>query len=169
MAWVWAVVPLMALLAAVAIPRLGAREPAWPLEPRPPLSREEQVLYWRLCEACPGYVVLSQVALAQLVEVLDPARRETVFNRYRRMVIDFVVCTTDFGVVAAVELDDGRPTTPGRIAASERKAAVLRAVEIPLLQFTVRELPTAGELRSLLVMPRELGTDVAAVPRRAIA
>ncbi|MBS0374492.1 MAG: DUF2726 domain-containing protein [Proteobacteria bacterium] len=159
----------MALLALVAMQRLGAHEPAWPLEARPPLSREEQVLYWRLCEACPGYVVLSQVALAQLVEVLEPARRETVFNRYRRMVIDFVICTTDFRVVAAIELDDGRTTTPGRADANERKAAVLRAVEIPLLHFTNRELPTSGELRSLLVMPRELSGDAAPPPRRAIA
>lgn len=169
MAWVWAAVPLMALFALIAKQRLGAREPAWPLEARPPLSQEEQVVYWRLCEACLGYVVLSQVALAQLVEVKEPARREAVFNRYRRMVIDFVVCTTDFEVVAAIELDDGRTTTPGRAAANERKAAVLRAVEIPLLHFTVRDLPTAGELRSLLVMPRELGADASATPRRAIA
>ncbi|MBS0394020.1 MAG: DUF2726 domain-containing protein [Proteobacteria bacterium] len=150
-AWMLALAALVVLATGAARRLVDARP--WPVERRPPLSRAEQVLYWRLREACPEYVVLAQVAMAQLLEVSEPARRDEVFNRYRRLVLDFVVCTSAFEVVAVIELDDGRGMTPGRADADARKAAALRAAQVPLLRFSSSGLPAAGNLRSLLIAP----------------
>jgi very-short-patch-repair endonuclease len=123
---------------------------AWPVSARPPLSRPEQVLYWRLCEAFPEHIVLAQVAIAQLLEVNEVPNRRAVFNRYRQLVADFVVCTRAFEVVAVIELDDRTHQNPGRASADERKSAALGAAGLLLMRFNVRALPTAGELRSQL-------------------
>jgi very-short-patch-repair endonuclease len=76
--------------------------------------------------------------------------RRAVFNRYRQLVADFVVCTRKFEVVAVIELDDGSRQNPGRADADERKSAALGAAGLLLLRFTVRGLPSVGELRSVL-------------------
>ena len=115
-----------------------------------PLSRPEQSLYWRLCEAFPDHIVLAQVAIAQLLEVETVANRRAVFNRYRQLVADFVVCTRAFGVVAVIELDDHLHQNPGRADADERKSAALGAAGLLLLRYSVKALPAVGELRSVL-------------------
>ena len=147
-----------AVAAAVLLRVIGRRSVAkpWPVQRRVPLSRAEQVLYWRLCEACPGHVVLAQVTFAQLLEVEKGANRIAVFNRYRRLVADFVVCTQSFSVVAVIEVDDGMRRTPGRADADARKSGALGAAGIPLMRFNAHKLPTSGELRSLLVGSDEI-------------
>ena len=153
---IWPTVVLALAIVAVIAIRALERPPAalgWPVQARAPLSRPEQSLYWRLCEAFPDHVVLAQVAIAQLLEVEDVPNRRAVFNRYRRLVADFAVCTRTFDVVAVIELDDRRPQNPGRASADERKSAALGAAGILLMRFSVRALPTAGELRSQLASP----------------
>jgi hypothetical protein len=149
----WPMIILALTVAAVIAVRTFERPPAalsWPVCARAPLSRPEQSLYWRLCEAFPDHVVLAQVAIAQLLEVNDVPNRRAVFNRYRQLVADFVVCTRGFEIVAVIELDDRSHQNPGRADADERKSAALGAAGLLLLRFTVRGLPTVGELRSLL-------------------
>jgi hypothetical protein len=150
---VWAIA-CMALCLVVLVAVRTTEPPAgstdWPVTARAPLSRAEQTLYWRLCEAFPEHIVLAQVAIAQLLEVNQVANRRAVFNRYCRLVADFVVCTRGFEVVAVIELDDRMHQNPGRAAADERKSAALGAAGILLMRFNVRALPTAGELRSQL-------------------
>lgn len=156
----WVLLLATLLLASVACAAYKRRPVGklWPVCRRDPLSRPEQALYWRLREACPSHVILAQVAIAQLLEVERVRNRQAIFNRYRQLVADFVICTPAFDVVAVIELDDRSHTTPGRADADERKSAALGAAGIPLLRFSVRNLPSAGELRSLLVM----GTEPAA-------
>ena len=172
MAWLLIVVALCAVVIAVKAHRRTSPAAEWPVRPRDPLSRPEQVLYWRLRDACPGHVVLAQVAIAQLLEVDSVRNRQSIFNRYSRLVADFVVCTPSFGVVAVIELDDRSHTTPGRADADERKSGALGAAGIALLRFHVHNLPTTGELRSLLVMPNASQAEEAShtePPRRAMA
>lgn len=153
-----------AVAAAVLLRVIGrrARAKPWPVRRRAPLSRAEQVLYWRLCEACPDHIVLAQVTFAQLLEVEKGANRQAVFNRYRRLVADFVVCARSFGVVAVIELDDGMPRTPGRVDADARKSGALGAAGIPLMRLDAHRLPTSGELRSLLVVSDQPQSEPAA-------
>jgi very-short-patch-repair endonuclease len=148
---------------------------AWPVRAREPLSPAEQTLYWRLRQAFPDDIVLAQVAVAQLLEVENVPNRRAVFNRYRQLVADFVVCTTDFGVIAVIELDDRSHMTPGRADADARKSAALGAAGILLLRFHASSLPSVGQLRSLLenpAIPAAVAEMMAAsVPeqRRAVA
>jgi very-short-patch-repair endonuclease len=152
----WPIVFLALCLIVVIAFKTLERPPKasdWPVHARAPLSRAEQVLYWRLCEAFPDHIVLAQVAIAQLLEVENVANRRAVFNRYRQLVADFVVCTRAFGVVAVIELDDRSHQNPGRADADARKSAALGAAGLLLLRFNVRSLPTSGELRSQLANP----------------
>ena len=151
MTWPMIILALL-VVAVIALRTLERRRAAlsWPVHARAPLSRAEQSLYWRLCEAFPDHIVLAQVAIAQLLEVNDVANRRAVFNRYRQLVADFVVCTRAFEVVAVIELDDRSHQNPGRADADERKSAALGAAGLLLLRFTVRGLPSVGELRSVL-------------------
>ena len=170
----WLVLLAVCVTLVIAIKALDRKTPAseWPVCAKAPLSRPEQVLYWRLRDACPGHVVLAQVAIAQLLEVENVLNRQAVFNRYRQLVADFVVCTSSFDVLAVIELDDRSHTTPGRADADERKSGALGAAGIPLLRFHVRNLPTTGELRSLLVMADAStaeAVEAESSPRRAIA
>jgi Protein of unknown function (DUF2726) len=131
----------------------------WPVRARAPLSRAEQVLYWRLREAFPDHIVFAQVAIAQLAEVENVQNRRGVFNRYRNLVADFVICTRAFGVVAVIELDDLSHQNSGRADADARKSAVLGAAGLLLLRFNVRAIPTAGELRSQLANPEIIAVE----------
>ena len=129
---VWWLLLLAALLLAYGACLAYKRRPVgklWPVCRKDPLSRPEQVLYWRLRDACPSHVVLAQVAIAQLLEVENVPHRQAIFNRYRQLVADFVVCTPAFNVVAVIELDDRSHTTPGRADADSRKSAALGAQE----------------------------------------
>jgi Protein of unknown function (DUF2726) len=163
----WSMIILALTVVAVIAVRALERRPGmlgWPVSARAPLSRPEQSLYWRLCEAFPDHIVLAQVAIAQLLEVNDVPNRRAVFNRYRQLVADFVVCTRSFEVVAVIELDDRAHQNPGRADADERKSAALGAAGLLLLRFTVRGLPSVGELRSVLAGSAnpEVETSVAA-------
>jgi very-short-patch-repair endonuclease len=154
MTWPLIFVALCAI-GALAFWALERPSPAasWPVRARPPLSRAEQALYWRLREAFPDHLVLAQVAIAQLLEVENVPNRHAVFNRYRQLVADFVVCTTAFAVVAVIELDDRSHMNPGRADADARKSAALGAAGMLLLRFNAGSLPSVGDLQSLLATP----------------
>ncbi len=102
----------------------GAR---WPVKARLPISPVEQQLFRRLIDAFPQSVVLSQVAVSQLVSVLPGPGRQVAFNRISRLVADFVLCTTDFSVMHVIELDDSSHAAPHRKNADRNKSEALAA------------------------------------------
>jgi Protein of unknown function (DUF2726) len=142
----------LCVLAVVVLKSLKGKrgDTSWPVSGRAPLSAPEQVLYWRLCEAFPGHVVLAQVALSQLIAVERGANRRAVFNRFSQLVADFVVSTKGFTVSAVIELDDRSHETAARAAADARKTAVLAAAGYPLVRVRVSKMPTVAELRLLV-------------------
>jgi hypothetical protein len=123
----------------------------WPVFPKKVLSPVEQQLYQRLIRAFPDHVVLSQVAVSQLVGVKKGENSTAIWNRYNRLVADFVLCNRDFSVAAVFELDDRSHDSPARQDADHRKAAVLQAAGFPLHRLNVNPLPNEFELRALLV------------------
>jgi hypothetical protein len=125
----------------------------WPVFPKQVLSPVEQQLYQRLIRAFPEHVVLSQVALSQLVGVKKGENFNAIWNRYNRLVADFVLCNKDFSVAAVLELDDRSHDSPQRMDADRRKAAVLEAAGIALHRLNVNPLPGETELRLLLRLP----------------
>lgn len=67
-----------------------------------PLTKHEQLMFFRLQEALPKLIVLSQVSFGALLT----AQARGVRNTFDRKRADFVICDKSFKVLAVVELDD---------------------------------------------------------------
>jgi hypothetical protein len=139
---------LLAFLAKSKTQKRTADE--WPVFAKPVLSQNEQAVYAKLVRAMPAHVVLAQVALSQVVGVKKGGNFGAVFNRYNRLVADFVVCRKDFSVLAVVELDDRHHDHPRRQDADRRKGAVLAAAGIPVVRINAAAVPSEDELANTL-------------------
>jgi len=145
------------VLTAVAVvlkPRrrnLGALDTPWPLERKPTLpSTPEQTLYHRLVEALPDHRVLTQVQLLQTVRFKRRSRDWRILNRISQLSIDFLVVTPETALVAAIELNDATHMDKHRRDADARKAHALKSAGIPLLVWSVREMPDVPAIRAAI-------------------
>jgi very-short-patch-repair endonuclease len=125
--------------------RVGAAlEQPWPLEPKSTLLTEpEQQLYRRLVQALPQLLVLPQVQLLQAVRFKRGRWNAGILNRINRLSVDFLIVKPDTSIVAAVELDDASHDRQDRRAADARKAHALTSAGIPLIRWSVRQMPDA--------------------------
>lgn len=114
-----------------------------------PLTQPEEVLYHRLVEALPEYVVLAQVQLTALMSVRGRGQ-QTWFNKISRKSVDYVICLKDFTVVAALELDDKSHEKEARMAADADKDRAFEAAGIKLLRLKGMELPNVEVLRMMI-------------------
>jgi len=112
-----------------------------------PLSEPEQVLFWRLREAMPECVVLSQVSFSRFIEPIAASVgvRQGLFNKVSRKTVDFIICLPDFTLVAAVELDD-RSHQPAR---DNERDGILKSAGVPILRMNVREIPSVEQLKAM--------------------
>jgi very-short-patch-repair endonuclease len=69
------------------------------------------------------------------------------YNRINRMSVDFLVCTKDASVVAAVELDDASHQHPDRASADAKKELALNAAGVRLLRWNVSAMPDAAAIQ----------------------
>jgi hypothetical protein len=131
---------------------------ALPVTAKPLLSRPEGVLYGRLVRAFPGHIILAQVALSQLLVVTrrDAAgSAQSIFNSFRQLVADFVVCAPDFAAVAVVELDDRSHDRNTQRERDQRKERFLQAAGIKVIRVSVGDMPNEAALQALVaVSPR---------------
>jgi len=107
------------------------------------LNDAEQELYMRLLEAMPNMRIFAQVGVAQLAQLrgrIDAQRLRGMASRG----VDFVVCGSDFGIVAAIEL--AWPTPGGETTAEDEKQAALESLGIPLIIFRPNQLPDADAI-----------------------
>jgi hypothetical protein len=109
--------------------------------PRAPLTAWEQELHRRLREACPGMIVLAQVALTSLVALPRKDRR-----RVGHKVVDFVVLGPDYDVRVAIDLDEGSEAL--RHALGEPVRELLELAGYRVLE--LNRIPEVAELRALL-------------------
>lgn len=72
--------------------------------PKLALTKPEQVLFYRLREALPTYIVLAQVSMHRVIKPKGGGK--AAFNTISQKAIDFVICRPNFSVVCVVELDD---------------------------------------------------------------
>jgi hypothetical protein len=141
------------VLAAIAVllrsrrPNVGVLGRPWPLERKPSLlTAPEQTLYRRLVAALPSHVVLAQVQLLQTVRFKRGSRDPSILNRISQLSIDFLVVTPDTRTAAAIELQDATHDGERRRAADARKAHALKSAGIPLLTWSVREIPDVQDI-----------------------
>lgn len=127
---------------------------AWPVGGKKTLlSPVEQIVFNRLTEAFPDWIVLAQVALSQMVVVLRTEQKSAVRNRIDKKVVDFVICRPDTSVVAAIELDGASHQAASRSKSDDTKSRVLEAAGIPLIRINTKDLPSGQKLREYVNAP----------------
>lgn len=108
------------------------------------LNDAEQILYFRLYEAMPRMLVFAQVGVAQLAQLRGRREARKLSSMLGRGV-DFVICDSDFRIVAAIDLawpaDDGTENSP-----QEEKRRALQNLGIPLIVYRPNQLPDANTL-----------------------
>ena len=128
-------------------PRVGGD---WPFYARKPLSIPEQVLYHRLVRSLPECMILAQVQASRLLGVKRGYDFHRWNNRINRLSVDYVVCHRDSSVIAAIELDDASHDARSRAEADWRKERAFKAAGVPLLRWSVRDLPDEAAIRAAL-------------------
>ena len=135
-------------------PLFGRASSVWPFYVKRPMSQPEQVLYHRLTRALPDHIVLAQVQVSRVLGVKKGANFHEWNNRINRLSYDFVVCSKDSTVVAAVELDDKTHESDDRASTDEKKNKASADAGLRLLRWHVRSLPSEEAIRQeLLVSP----------------
>ena len=148
-------VVVLALVGVGALSLVRRRRPAkaLPVTAKPLLSRPEQVLYGRLVRAFPGHVILAQVALSQMLVAARAGAggsAQSIANRFRQLVADFVVCTPDFTAVAVIELDDRSHHRNAQRERDQRKDQFLQAAGIKVIRIAVADIPSEAALKALV-------------------
>lgn len=108
------------------------------------LNDSEQELYFRLCEAMPSMTVFAQVGFAQLALLRGRSEAQRL-SSMRGRGVDFVVCSDDFSIVAAIELSWPMNEVDG-ISPEEEKRQSLQSLGIPLIVFRPNNLPDADAI-----------------------
>ena len=130
----------------------------WPFYAKKPLSAPEQILYFRLVKALPDHIVLGQVQLSRFLGVKKGENVMQWNNRINRMSVDFLVCTKDASVVAAIELDDKSHERKDRVIADEKKDKVLNAANVKIIRWNVKSIPDEGLIKQAFI-PASINMD----------
>jgi len=143
------VVAVVSILAVVkAKSQSGIGNEVWPLYAKKPLSQPEQVLYFRLVQALPEYIVLAQVQLSRLLGVKKGNNYQAWFNRINRMSADFVLCKKDSSIVAVIELDDATHQKEDRKAADAKKDKALSSADIRVVRWQAKAIPDVAAIQA---------------------
>ncbi|WP_084544800.1 DUF2726 domain-containing protein [Derxia gummosa] len=150
---------VLAALAAIALlVWFLRREKRWPYHARVLMTAPEQRLYERLLRALPDHQIHAQVQLSRVLAVDEGHDEREWFNRISRMSLDFVICHPDSSIAAVIELDDASHDLPERQAADAKKDHALASAGVPIVRWTVREMPGVREIRATI--PRAKGAGM---------
>ena len=92
----------------------------------------------------PSMTIFAQVGVAQLALLRGRPEAQRLSSMLGRGV-DFVVCSADFSIVAAIELSWPVLNTSG-VSPEEEKRQALQSLGIPLIVFRPNELPDADAI-----------------------
>ena len=128
------------------------------LQRKPVMTAREQQMYHLLQTALPECTVLAQVAFSALVTAQGRANR----NRFDRKVADFVLCSQQLNVIAALELDDR--SHAGRERQDKERDAMLRLAGYVTLRYA--NFPTQQALRADVeqLLMQQAGVKTSALP-----
>jgi uncharacterized protein DUF2726 len=153
------VVVVLVVLAGIAIAFAAARRKAgagllegpWPFYAKKPLSQPEQILYHRLVKALPEHIVLAQVQVSRILGVKKGFNFHEWNNRVNRLSYDFVVCSKDSTVLAAIELDEKSHEADDRVNTDRKKEKATVAAGVKLVRWHVKSLPDEATIRVAIV------------------
>ena len=151
----WPILLLFIAVVVIAILKhrglLGGTTGPWPFYVRKPLSQPEQVLYFRLVRALPDHIVLAQVQVSRVLGVKKGQNFHSWNNRVNRLSYDFVVCTKDAAVVAAIELDDKTHEGARRGATDAKKDKATQDAGLRMVRWNVKSLPDEAAIKQALL------------------
>jgi very-short-patch-repair endonuclease len=153
-----AVIVVLAILKAKS--QGGAGDKVWPFYAKKPLSKPEQVLYFRLVQALPEHIILAQVQLSRLLGVKKGNNYQTWFNRINQKSADFVVCNKDLSIVAVIELDDATHEREDRQAADVKKDKALTSAAVRVVRWQAMSIPDIAAIQSAFMPNTEVKRDV---------
>lgn|GEM_PF-1295376 len=171
--WIAVVLLVLVLIAARSLLRELRRHRVglpWPFVQQKPLTAVEQVLFHRLVQALPEHIVLAQVPMSQFLKVRKGQPVQEWRNRISQKSVDFLVCKSNFTLVAAIELDDSTHSSIDREIADATKNRALAAAGVPLVRWHVAALPDFDAIRAMIgtvLQDRSGGTE--ALPRSRVA
>jgi hypothetical protein len=145
------VIGVVALALVKRLGLLGGTSRTWPFYVKQPLSQPEQVLYHRLIRALPEHIVLAQVHVSRVLGVKKGSSFHEWNNRINRLSYDFVVCSKDSTVIAAIELDDKSHKSAARMNTDEKKNKASADAGLKLVRWQVRSLPSEEAIREELL------------------
>jgi hypothetical protein len=127
-----------------------ASDEPWPYYAKHLMTEVEQIFFHRLLQVLPDHRVFVQVQLSQILGVLPGNNYYRWYGHVSRMSVDYVICSKDARIVAAIELDDSSHLQPERIAADQKKDRALSDAGIPTLRIPVKGMPGIADLTQLL-------------------
>jgi hypothetical protein len=145
------IIAVLALVVAKRLGLVGGTSGTWPFYVKKPLSQPEQVLYHRLIRALPEHIVLAQVQVSRVLGVKKGSNFHEWNNRINRLSYDFVVCSKDSRVVAAIELDDKSHESTSRARTDEKKNKASADAGLRLVRWQVASLPSEQAIRDELL------------------
>ncbi len=123
----------------------------WPVFARAPLTMREQFLYHRLSVMYPEHIILAQVALSQIIDVSPGTpNRQAIRGKFKQLVADFVLCRSDFSIVAVIELDDPSHAQPHRQDADARKTKAVESAGLTFVRIPAGPIPSETDLRRVI-------------------
>src|SRR6202011_5187756 len=123
----------------------------WPVFARAPLTMREQFLYHRLSVMYPEHIILAQVALSQIIDVSPGTpNRRAIRGKFKQLVADFVLCRSDFSIVAVIELDDPSHAQPHRQDADARKTKAVESAGLTFVRIPSGSIPSETDLRRII-------------------
>jgi hypothetical protein len=128
----------------------------WPFYFQRPLSHPEQELYFRLRNALPDLIVLTRVRLSRFLGVKSGHWFFFWKIWITGLSVDFLVCSKDASVLAAIELDNGNHEFERRQTMGGRIDRALSSAKVRLVRWKVEVLPDEDTIRRDI-----LGADAA--------
>lgn len=120
----------------------------WPFHAKRPKPHPEQALYQRLVSGLPAHIVLAHVALVDVLGVKRGFDRRLWSRRIRNLHYDFVVCTKDGTVLAAITLGETVREHNRRSQSEAFTERASAAAGVRLLRWHTRALPDLAEIRA---------------------
>lgn len=111
---------------------------------KPPLTKNEQAMYWKLIDSLPGYVVLAQVELSRCISAKGAA-----FNTISGKSLDFVICNKALEVIAGIEIDDKSHSKTDRKKADATKNTAMQMAGIKLVRWPANPLPSIEQIQEV--------------------